>query len=154
MTSATNDLDTTIARGAIGAALYVMAAGHPTILGIMKEGLAIKRGVKDVPAGPARDLIKRAGKISLGSDVQNDLSATIEAGWEPERFESEGGSALDAAVVALATLPPDEADQVKHWYVSIGERVAEATADKGSKEKVTQVERDQIERLRSILGIA
>ncbi len=147
------DLDHTIARGAIGAALFVMAAGHPSLLGLMREGLALKHAIKDVPDGPASELIERAGKLALGGRIQGDFSDTVESNVDSAQLEEEATSLLDPAIGALAGLPAAHSDHVRAWYVSIGQAVAEAAPDRGSKEKLTDAEVSQIGRLSSMLAI-
>ncbi|MDZ4045664.1 MAG: hypothetical protein U1E32_07790 [Rhodoglobus sp.] len=115
---------------------------------MVKEALAMRGAVSDIPSGAGHDLIRAAReKLSEGSSSGPDIDAT-----DKDLMISEGRSHVEAVVPVLRALPDDAAAHVRAWLLGVAEHVAKASKDKGGSEKVSPAETAALEELGILLA--
>lgn len=143
---------TSLAHASMGVTMYIIGHGNTGLIGTLRNLLASKKGVQKITEGPASELLKEAAKVVLSANFQNELSSQV-ATLHKEDYIMFGETYIDEALADISTLPADQLLHAKLWLYSIGEAVAKAVKDKGSKQKVSNQEADALRSLKSILTI-
>ncbi|WP_353809504.1 hypothetical protein [Agromyces sp. SYSU T00194] len=137
-----------VALAAMGCTQFVMGHNSSGKWGMLKEALAMRNALGDVPAGPGQELI-RAAKEQLSGD--GDSGPNIDA-TDKDLMVSTGRSYVEGVLPVLRALPEDAAANVRGWLIGVAERVAAASKDKGGSDKVSPEEAAAIEQLRILLA--
>lgn len=123
--------------------LALVAVGPHGPISVVKEATASAREVAHPhEQGPADQLIAEIGKEAGSREARHDVEA--HRGQSPQQIADAALSDLSAAATALEKLSPDEAAEVRAWYLDVAHAVAAAAKsvtpeEQGSLDRIAQL---------------
>jgi hypothetical protein len=114
--------------------LALVAAGPHGPLSVVKEAAASARTIAHPPAGgPADELIRELSREAEGREARHDVQ--VHRGSDLGQVRDRALADLQPAAAALQKLSPDEAAQVRSWFVDIARAVAGASKEVDAEEQ-------------------
>ena len=106
--------------------LALVAVGPHGPISVVKEAAASARAIAHPPAGgPADELIRELSREAESREARHDVQ--VHRGSRMDEVRDQALADLQPAVAAIQKLPPDEAAQVRSWFVDIAKAVAAAS---------------------------
>lgn len=127
--------------------LALVTVGPHGPISMVKEAAASAREVAHPhEQGPADALIVEIAKEAGGREARHDVE--VHRGQTPEQIVDAALAALKPAAQALNKLAPDEAAEVRAWFVDV------ATAVAGAAKSVSPEEQAVLDRITTEFGAA
>lgn len=105
--------------------LALVAVGPHGPISVVKEAAASAREVaRPSEHGPADELMAEIAKEAGSREARHDVEA--HRGQSPEQVVDAALADLGAAAAALQKLSPDEAAEIRAWFLDIAKAVADA----------------------------
>jgi hypothetical protein len=125
--------------------LALVAVGPHGPISVVKEAAASAREVAHPSEqGPADQLIAEIAKEAGTREARHDVE--VHRGRSPQQVADAALTELGAAAAALQKLPPDEAAEIRAWFLDIANAVA------GAAKSVTSEEQAVLDRIAGTLG--
>jgi hypothetical protein len=143
----TDDEWTALTEVPLRITLALVAVGPHGPISVVKEAAASAREVAHPSEqGPADALIAEIAKEAGSREARHDVSA--HRGQTPEQIVDAALAELAPAVQALDKLSPDEASELRAWFLDIAKAVA------GAAKSVSPEEQAVLDRITSTIGAA
>jgi hypothetical protein len=144
-----------ISGAPVAAGLLITLSDPSGAVGITKEALAVGKAISDATSSDAPEIVKA-------------LAETVKGGTRPELPDVPMGDraktkdalieVIKAAVGAIQSKSPAEAESYKAWLTSVAARVAQASKEGGflgiGGTQVSAEEQDALKQLAEVLGTA
>jgi hypothetical protein len=125
--------------------LALVAVGPHGPISVVKEAAASAREVAHPSEqGPADQFIAEIAKEAGTREARHDVE--VHRGQRPEQVVDAALTELAATAAALQKLPPDEAAEVRAWFLDIANAVA------GAAKSTSPEEQAVLDRIASTLG--
>ncbi|HSO95443.1 MAG TPA: hypothetical protein VLV81_05325 [Acidimicrobiia bacterium] len=125
--------------------LALVAVGPHGPISVVKEAAASAREVaRPKEQGPADQLIAEIAKEAGSREARHDVEA--HHGQSPEQVADAALNDLTAAAATVDKLPPDEAAEVRAWFLDVAHAVAAAA------KSVTPEEQAIVDRIAQVFG--
>jgi hypothetical protein len=127
--------------------LALVAVGPHGPISVVKEAAASAREVAHpTEHGPADQLLAEIAKEAGTREARHDVE--VHRGQSPQQVVDAALTELAATAAALTKLPPDEAAEIRAWFLDIAHAVA------GAAKSTSPEEQAVLDRIATTLGAA